>query len=490
MKDQSFFCFLRITNPSAFNQAGGHGIPQLTKQLGDKLFAFKSQRDWAYQLTEDVIAQSIRQLTNSMVDVPYYRNDSESGEVVPTGITRRCEHLRLEPKAIIIASLKSNVLEEQGRTTQMKASLPTALLNVLGHQYCSTKRDFIYGAPRQGTPHVLEVLSVTGESGERELLVQNARKEKEPLTEDIDDFFIRQFNAKVNVGKYVQRMYPSNHPVELMQQLFYFHLPHEVRPPYPMHDPLYFSEEYRRLQTLHMFRVSNQKLRLLDSVDQDSDTAATRERALENEVFARACRDATVMQQVQQLQPKRKGLTPQMVSLMEGKWDEDSLEETAATWLHENHSKPIHSYLVRLSTPHKLDNDRAAKERRIERHNQDSRRKQKLPRYPDHWPLPEGTQHPLTTLRVMVGDDSEFMQLYQKTVKTQSDVGIDFHRATLLIDETLYRVRSSALQLESAQDPGNRVVLSGLSIGSSWPSRQPAIGSLVILTSRSVCIAW
>jgi hypothetical protein len=339
------------------------------------------------------------------------------------------EQLRLEPNRITIAAttfVEVAIVKQrvQGRDMEefqwavdlqrvdaTEASLKAALKRVLEHAFCATKRDFVYGAPRTGRPDLLDVLSVQPQdptTNPLELKVINSMQEEEYLTEDIDDYFIRQFNTKMDFGTYILRAYPSNHPTTLMQQLFMLQPP-IIRPPYPTHDALFFPEEYHRRRNWQLDRMANRKRLQLNDCPQGR-LAQVQEKGLELEIFQRA---------------RRQGVND---------CPAPPRQLMSSEWMQHDRSKPIHPLLVTLSNPRPW------------------KPKKKSP--PPEWPLPSHLQHPWTTMQLEDSHDrtEQFLSLYSDSVKTLSDVVVHEKESCLdIVGHGRFRIYNQ--QLDPYDDP-------------------------------------
>jgi hypothetical protein len=437
----------RVKNCSALAQGGSasSSAEHLAKQLAVALATYKSDLPWASGLTEGAIAAALTRMLHTKTTVPLWASSRRSGFVrMRHGVYRKAQ-LQLAGRDVVLASWEADVDAERARVMGMQTNLLTAIQGVLQHAHCRTPRDFLYGASCPGLPHLFDyVVCGVGAANAPQLTVMNADSVEEPLLEEVDDYFIAQFNAKINVGPYVLRAYPSNHPVELMRQVFLFQVPYDIRPPYPVHDSLFFLTEYRTRRKLSQQRTARQRhqrrLMAQDAVSVES-SLLIREREQAQVVLENATSLARQASELSSVVGSRAGLTPRLVALLDREPPPNTLERWAVMWLRMWNADvaPIHLLLVELANPkrkppRKRNNDRS-----------------------DAWPLPPALQHPLTTLEVKSSPETamamkSFMTQYSSSVKTHSDVTVDREQAKVVIDGDVYRVRAGGLQLDSAQD--------------------------------------
>ena len=402
-------------------------------------------------LTEDSIVQALQQMRRSKVNVPLWAPVNGGGLVALRNTNYRNHLLQLHTKSIKLAAVHADIETERQRVQHMHANLMAALHDVIQHPNTRASRDLVYGACRPGLPHLFDVVSIHSQPQQQTttttalMLVNPSGGADQPLAEDIDDWFIRQFNAKIDVGPYVLRMYPSNHPVELMQQVFLFQVPYAIRPPYPTHDALFFPNEFRTRRKLLQRRVAkdaHQRQMLTLEAGTGESALLRRERELAESVFQRLVSQSRQVAELSTLTNGRAGLTPRLFELLQTTPAPRTLELWAVLWLKKwnAETEPIRHRLVELAYPKPRRRPKA-------RHTDRS----------DAWPLTPAMQHPLTTLGVLstaetAATEMEFMTQYHKFVKMLSDLVIDEDRAVITIDFDDYRVRNGVLQRDTAMD--------------------------------------
>ena len=443
---KTYYRELRIRKPRVFSSAGGKNVNQLVKQLAAKLYSLRAPHSWAYHLTQDGIVQALHALRGRSSSATFFRSEDD------TPVNVRCaEILRLETDEIVLGLVLPDVEKERDRVFKLEASLLRVIQAVLQHEYCSTARDFVYGASLPDLPHVLGVVSVHDHGGVGVLRVANDKGDEEPLMEDIDKWFVTRFNARIDVGKLVLRAFPSNDPVELMFHAFLFQAPHyEIRPPYPTHEPAFFAGEFLTRRKCHQLRAAKQKKRrMLTEAEQeprlaDQPLLVRRELSLDKMVLDRASSHAKERSRLQHLGRGRSGMTARVAALLEGGLNGDNLARLAVGWLNlwANDTEPLD--FVYLCNPSKV----------LER--QFKRKRKRDAEWT--WPLRESQQHPFTSMALNADDGSRknyhcCVSRYRDTVKTHQDTSINHKDATLCIDNYLWTVRNGVLCPKSAPDP-------------------------------------
>lgn len=439
MEDGSFYSDIQLKNPSAFNQQAHATDEQLLTKLTVKLLSVKTNRDWCASLTEDVIRRSLKSLTRRDVPVPFYKQ-SDRGGFVKQNRLKSCPLLRIDAQSVVLACLEPDVESEHSRTITVSASLPSALKHVLEHAYCN-KRDFLYGTARSHMPHIFDVIPVAW--SDRVLEISKSGGRKEPLTDDIDDHYVMRFNAKIDVGKCLIRVYPSNSPSTLMRQLYLFQTQYSIAPPYPTHDPLFFLDDHRAEIQLYN---KTQKKQIQSSQLQQVGYVSEAQR-VELQTQSRSLKNIAhyyhMRHQLNEFDKAGRGLTPSLHRLITEDVPEDAPQtdflKIVQLWLRcPEHTSPIHHHLLRLSNPTRLWAEFIKRK---------SSKRMKFKLVPDH------LEHPLTSMEMSKQTSAlnRFMSLYHTNVKTMADFKVDLRDATLTLGRFAFRVQNSGLQFATAR---------------------------------------
>lgn len=444
-----------IQNPEVFGQAAHASVDTLIKTLAAMLEAFKKNCSWAHQLTEASIAQSLTTLMRTPSRVPLWIDGGPGTRPMPAPEDMvSTQILRVDAKKIVLACFEPSILAQRSKIQASHANLMAALQGVLLHPFCKITRDFLYGANVPDLPHVYDVISVNKNSSSYQrilgspLMVDNNGVE-EPLLGEIDDWFIKQFNVKIDIGPYMLRCYPSNNPVELMHQVYFFELPpYRIKPPHPTHEPLFFPQQFRERRKLQQKMTARRKEMLLleapsvVSVDVITSTLAAQERDLEHMVEQRIVEHTKQKRELDAISSGRTGLTNKMSTFLDKKESTSTFDGIALSWLQEwsEHTQSLRPLLTILARPKKKE-----------------RKSRNVTNEQISYPLPTALQHPLTTWELSSNDNSKillqsFNSHYTKHVKTRSDVQVDQRTGVLNIDAVLWSVHGGHLQRYDALD--------------------------------------